>query len=56
MNWHDDTNELPTDPTEPYFVANNYGSKFLNTDNGYKVSSLSQQLTTRTRTILPWAP
>ncbi|TQV92547.1 hypothetical protein V2A60_007225 [Cordyceps javanica] len=37
LNWHNGTNELPTDPAEPYFVANNYGPKFLNTDNGYKV-------------------
>lgn len=37
LNWHNGTNELPTDPTEPYFIANNYGPKFLNSDNGYKV-------------------
>lgn len=37
LNWHNGTNELPTDPTMPYFVANNYGPKFLNTDSGYKV-------------------
>lgn len=37
LNWHNGTNELPTDATEPYFVAHNYGPKFLNTDIGYKV-------------------
>lgn len=37
LNWHNGTNALPTDPTKPYFIANNYGPKFLNTDNGYKV-------------------
>ncbi|KAM3427247.1 hypothetical protein MY4824_009565 [Beauveria thailandica] len=37
LNWHNGTNELPADNTKPYFVANNYGPKFLNTDKGYKV-------------------
>lgn len=37
LNWHNGTNELPMDPTEPYFIANNYGPKFLNTDTGYKI-------------------
>ena len=37
FNWHNGENELATDPTDAYFVANNYGPKYLNTDNGYKV-------------------
>ncbi|OAA63800.1 RmlC-like jelly roll fold domain containing protein [Cordyceps fumosorosea ARSEF 2679] len=37
LNWHNGTNELPKDNTKPYYVANNYGPKFLNTDSGYKV-------------------
>ncbi|KAJ6788232.1 hypothetical protein PWT90_04376 [Aphanocladium album] len=37
LNWHNGTNELPTDPTEPYFIANNYGPKYINTDHGYQV-------------------
>lgn len=35
--WHDGDNVLPEVATEPYFIANNYGPKFLNSDNGYKV-------------------
>ncbi|EGX89040.1 RmlC-like jelly roll fold domain containing protein [Cordyceps militaris CM01] len=55
LNWHNGTNELPTDPTKPYFIANNYGPKFLNSDNGYKViqpiSTVSDE--TESRVTLP---
>ncbi|PNY25381.1 Quercetin 2,3-dioxygenase [Tolypocladium capitatum] len=37
LNWHNGANTLPNDPTEPYFVAKDYGSKYLNSENGYKV-------------------
>ncbi|CEJ82451.1 hypothetical protein VHEMI02513 [[Torrubiella] hemipterigena] len=36
-NWHNGTNVLPAAQDQPYFVANNYGPKFLNTESGYKV-------------------
>ncbi|KAH8776614.1 RmlC-like cupin [Diaporthe sp. PMI_573] len=37
LSWHDGPNALPDDPTEPYFVAHNYGPAYLNTEIGYKV-------------------
>lgn len=37
LPWHDGSNTIPEDPTEPYFIANNYGPAFLNTEAGYKV-------------------
>lgn len=37
LPWHDGPNTLPEDPTEPYFVAHNYGPAYLNTEAGYKV-------------------
>lgn len=37
LPWHDGPNTLPEDPTEPYFVAHNYGPAYLNTEVGYKV-------------------
>ncbi|KND87024.1 Quercetin 2,3-dioxygenase [Tolypocladium ophioglossoides CBS 100239] len=37
LKWHNGANTLPNDPTEPYFVAKDYGPKYLNSDNGYKV-------------------
>jgi quercetin dioxygenase-like cupin family protein len=33
-NWHDGPNTLPNSPT-PYFVAKNYGPKYLNSEFGY---------------------
>jgi hypothetical protein len=45
--WHDGKNTLPDDPTTPYFVAKDYGPKYLNADNGYKVI---QPLATPTQT------
>ncbi|KAL0943405.1 quercetin -dioxygenase [Colletotrichum truncatum] len=47
LNWHDGLNTLPDDPTEPYFVANNYGPIYLNAEIGYKVI---QPLVTPTQT------
>ncbi|KAJ0385014.1 hypothetical protein COL922a_007223 [Colletotrichum nupharicola] len=47
LPWHDGPNSLPSDPTEPYFVANNYGSAYLDSENGYKVI---QPLVTPTQT------
>ncbi|PHH66191.1 hypothetical protein CDD81_254 [Ophiocordyceps australis] len=35
--WHDGPNTLPNDPTEPYFVAKDYGPKFLNSEAGFKI-------------------
>ncbi|KAK5996746.1 Quercetin 2,3-dioxygenase [Cladobotryum mycophilum] len=35
--WHNGNNTLPDSDTEPYFVARDYGPKFLNSENGYKV-------------------
>jgi quercetin dioxygenase-like cupin family protein len=32
--WHDGPNTLGANPVPPYFVARNYGPKFLNTDDG----------------------
>lgn len=37
LPWHNGENELPDDSTEPYFVAKDYGPKYLNTEVGYKV-------------------
>ncbi|OGM45340.1 quercetin 2 [Aspergillus bombycis] len=37
QSWHDGPNTPPNDPTTPYFVAKDYGPKYLNTDIGYKV-------------------
>lgn len=37
LPWHNGSNSLPEDPTEPYFVAHNYGPAYLNTEVGYKV-------------------
>ncbi|KAA8642598.1 hypothetical protein EYZ11_011910 [Aspergillus tanneri] len=45
--WHDGPNTLPNDPTTPYFIAKDYGPKYLNTDIGYKVI---QPLTTAAQT------
>jgi quercetin dioxygenase-like cupin family protein len=35
--WHNGKNTLAKDHTTPYFVAKNYGPKYLNTENGYKI-------------------
>ncbi|KAE8382447.1 RmlC-like cupin domain-containing protein [Aspergillus bertholletiae] len=45
--WHDGPNHPPNDPTTPYFVAKDWGPKYLNTDTGYKVI---QPLATPTHT------
>ncbi|KAH0592028.1 hypothetical protein MHUMG1_10239 [Metarhizium humberi] len=37
LNWHDGPNELPTKYGEPYAIAKDYGPKFLNAENGYKI-------------------
>lgn len=37
LPWHDGPNALTEDPTEPYFIAHNYGPMYLNTEVGYKV-------------------
>lgn len=37
IHWHDGPNTLSNDSTLPYFVAKDYGPKFLNFANGYKV-------------------
>ncbi|GAO18937.1 uncharacterized protein UV8b_03366 [Ustilaginoidea virens] len=43
LHWHDGPNALSAaaaaddDATAPYFVAKDYGPKFLNFDNGYKI-------------------
>ncbi|UNI19361.1 hypothetical protein JDV02_005547 [Purpureocillium takamizusanense] len=37
LNWHNGTNQLPADPTVPYFVAKDYGPKYLNSQSGYKI-------------------
>ncbi|POR31421.1 Quercetin 2,3-dioxygenase [Tolypocladium paradoxum] len=37
LKWHNGANTLPNDPTEPYFVAKDYGPKYLNSEDGYKV-------------------
>jgi hypothetical protein len=39
LPWHNGSNVLPEDPSEPYFVAKDYGPIFLNVDptTGYKV-------------------
>ena len=47
LNWHDGPNNLPLDAETPYFIAKDYGPKFLNTRNGYKVI---QPLTTPVQT------
>ncbi|KAB8230404.1 RmlC-like cupin domain-containing protein [Aspergillus alliaceus] len=45
--WHDGPNTLSDDSTTPYFIAKDYGPKYLNTDIGYKVI---QPLTTPAQT------
>ncbi|KAF9875002.1 RmlC-like cupin [Colletotrichum karsti] len=47
LPWRNGPNTLPDDPTEPYFVVNNYGPAYLNTEIGYKVI---QPLVTPTQT------
>ncbi|PHH78662.1 hypothetical protein CDD82_2924 [Ophiocordyceps australis] len=37
QKWHDGPNTLPNDATEPYFIAKDYGPKFLNSEAGYKI-------------------
>ncbi|KAI9172572.1 quercetin 2,3-dioxygenase [Paramyrothecium foliicola] len=37
LNWHDGPNMLANDTKTPYFIAKDYGPKFLNTEAGYKV-------------------
>jgi quercetin dioxygenase-like cupin family protein len=37
QQWHDGPNALPADAETPYFVAKDYGPKFLNRAAGYKV-------------------
>lgn len=37
LKWHNGNNSLPDDPTEPYFIAKDYGPIYLNTEAGYKV-------------------
>lgn len=37
LHWHDGPNEIPTDPTLPYFIAKDYGPKYLNEESGYKI-------------------
>ncbi|OTA08602.1 quercetin 2,3-diohypothetical proteingenase [Trichoderma parareesei] len=37
FNWHDGNNSLSSDPTDPYYIAKDYGPKYLNSENGYKV-------------------
>ncbi|THC98491.1 hypothetical protein EYZ11_001999 [Aspergillus tanneri] len=47
QSWHNGPNTLPDNPTTPYFIAKDYGPKYLNTDIGYKVI---QPLTTAAQT------
>ncbi|KAH8881486.1 RmlC-like cupin [Thozetella sp. PMI_491] len=49
LNWHNGTNDLPESTDEPYFVAKDYGAKFLNVQPGlgYKIV---QPLATPTQT------
>jgi quercetin dioxygenase-like cupin family protein len=35
--WHKDKNALAKDENTPNFIAKNYGQKYLNTDNEYKI-------------------
>ncbi|KAJ6443754.1 cytochrome P450 oxidoreductase [Purpureocillium lavendulum] len=37
LNWHNGTNHLPNDSTIPYFVAKDYGPKYLNSESGHKI-------------------
>ena len=37
LNWHNGNNTLPDSAVDPYYIANNYGPKYLNTEAGYKV-------------------
>lgn len=47
-SWHEKSNALATTPGDPYFVANNYGPKYLNRQHGtYQVV---QPLCTPTQT------
>jgi quercetin dioxygenase-like cupin family protein len=36
-NWHNGKNTLAQDELTPNFIAKNYGPKYLNTENGYKI-------------------
>ncbi|CAI0641784.1 unnamed protein product [Colletotrichum noveboracense] len=38
--WHDGNNNLPGNPDEPYFVANNRGPKFLHRSEGQVIAPL----------------
>lgn len=44
LSWHDGPNELPMDNTLPYFVAKDYGPKYLNRERG--TYQIVQPLTT----------
>lgn len=35
--WHVKNNTLPENATTPYYVANNFGSKYLNSETGYQI-------------------
>jgi hypothetical protein len=37
--WHVASEPLPEDPTAPYYIAKDYGVKFLNSENGYTIIS-----------------
>lgn len=37
LRWHDGPNFLPDSDVLPYFVAKDYGPKYLNSESGYKV-------------------
>jgi hypothetical protein len=38
-SWHVKAEALPKDPTEPFYVAKDFGQKFLNSENGYTIIS-----------------
>lgn len=37
LRWHNGNNTLPEDPSDPYFIAKDFGPKYLNTESGYKI-------------------
>jgi quercetin dioxygenase-like cupin family protein len=59
--WHNGENTLAEDDVTPYFVAKNYGPKYLNTQNGYKIiaplatgKQTANNFTMGTITMSPW--
>lgn len=49
LPWHNGTNQIPESATEPYYIARDYGPKYLNFDKGFGYKII-QPLTTPKQT------